>query len=107
MRTEVINPLYFSECTVCCVVSRSTRILLQFCTRTTLVWEWRVVNIPNEDSRAMDVATLFRRILDQFYDSLEPFVPTPADYDASIRAAIGVSQQGDFQDLNSAHCVRC
>ena len=78
----------------------STRILLQFCTRTTLV-----VNIPNEDSRAMDVATLFRRILDHFYDSSEPFVPTPADYDASIRATIGGSQQGDFQDLPLTVCV--
>ena len=75
----------------------STRIPPQFCTRTTFVGDWRVVNIPNEDSRAMDVPKIL--------DSLEPFVPTPADYDASIRAAIGGSQQGDFQDLPLTVCV--
>lgn len=63
---------------------------------TTLARDWRVVNIPDEDSRGIDVATLFRRILDHFYDPLEPFVPAPADYSASIRAAVGRSQQGDF-----------
>ena len=57
------------------------------------------MNIPDEDSRITDVATLFRRILEHVYDPLEPFAPTLADKDTPIRAVVGKSQQGDFQDV--------
>ena len=40
-----------------------------------------------------------------FFVALEPFVPTPADSTASIRAAVGGSQQGSFQDLPLNVCV--
>ncbi len=83
----------------------STKILVQLSTKTTLVRDWRIVNIPNEDSRSIDVATLFSRILEHVYDPFEPFVPTTADISASIRAAIGGSQHGDFQDLPLTVCV--
>ena len=66
---------------------------------TTLARDWRIVNIPEEDSKAIDIATLFSRILEHVYDPLEPYLPTPADSTAPIRAAVGSSQQGSFQDL--------
>lgn len=77
----------------------STRILVQYSTKTTLVRDWRVVNITDDDAMATDVATFFCRILDHVYDILEPIVPTPTDKIAPIRAAIGGSQSGEFQDI--------
>lgn len=72
---------------------------MQYATRTALARDWRVVNIPNEDGGSTDVATFFLRMLQHVYDSLEPFVPTQADKEAPIRAAIGSSQKSDFQDV--------
>ena len=77
----------------------STRIAVQYSTKTSVVRDWRVVNVPSEDSTTISVATLFSRILDHVYDPLEPFEPTSADRIAPIRAAVGSSQKGDFQDL--------
>ena len=93
---------------VCCKRSTmllSTRIFIWLAAKTTLVRDWRVVNIESEESRSIDVGTLFSRILDHVYDPLEPFIPTPADKSASFAAAIGGSQQGDFQDLPLSVCV--
>ena len=83
----------------------STKILIQLSSKTTLARDWRVVNIPEEDSRTIDVATLFSRIAEHVYDPLEPLVLTAADATASIRAAVGASQQGSFQGLPLAVCV--
>ncbi len=52
--------------------------------------------MPEEDSKVIDVVALFSRILEHVYNPLEPFVPTTADSTASIRAAVGGSQQGSF-----------
>ena len=76
----------------------STRILLQFSTRTSVAREWRVVTIPSEDSD-VDIATFFQRIIDHVYDHLEPFQPTPADKRSPLRASVGATQKGDFQEI--------
>ena len=66
----------------------TTKILIQLSTGTTLARDWRVVSVSEEDSRVIDVVTLFSRILEHVYDPLEPFVPIAADTASSIRAAV-------------------
>ena len=68
------------------------KILLQLSTKINVARDWRVVSVPEEDSKVIDVAALFSRILEHVYNPLEPFVPTSADSTASIRAAVGGSQ---------------
>ena len=70
--------------------------MLQLSTKITVARDCRVVSVPEEDSKVIDAAALFSRILEHVYDPLEP---TSADSTASVRAAIGGSQQGRFQDL--------
>ncbi len=42
----------------------STKILLQLSTKITVARDWRVVSVPEEDSKVIDVAALFSRILE-------------------------------------------
>ena len=73
------------------------KIFRQFSNKTTLARDWRVVGISEEDS-AIDVATLYLSVVNHIYDSLEPFSPLPGD-SGTIRAEIGSSQKGPFQDV--------
>ncbi len=61
------------------------KILLQLSTKINVARDWRVVSVPEEDSKVIDVAALFSRIL-------EHYITTSADSTASIRAAVGGSQ---------------
>lgn len=67
----------------------STRILYQYSSKTTVVRDWRVVSIPEEDSRSNDVATLFFRLC---------MTPSSADK-AGIRVEVGSSQAASFQGV--------
>ena len=71
----------------------------EFSTNTRVVRDWRVVSIPDEDSRSIDVATLFFRILDHVYDLMEPFNPYSADKKAAIYVEVGSSQAASFQGV--------
>ncbi len=72
----------------------STNILLQLSNKITVARDWRVVSVLEEDSKVIRCCC-----------TLEPFVPTPADSTASIRAVVCGSQQGSFQDLPLDVCV--
>ena len=66
---------------------------------------WRVVSLPDADSKAIDISTLFVRISNKVYDALDPFILSPTQRGAPIRAEIGRSQKGDFQDVSLSICV--
>lgn len=76
----------------------STLILLQYSNKTSVARDWRVITIPSEDTE-VDIGTFFQRIIDHVYDPLEPFQPTPRDRSSPLRASVGATQKGDFQEI--------
>lgn len=78
-----------------------TKLFHKFPERTDEVREWRGVPVPEEDARGTDIQTLFTRILNRVYDSMEPFHPGPRDADrnARISAEISNSQAGAFLSI--------
>ena len=66
--------------------------------KTSVAREWRVVTIPSEDTE-VDIGTFFQCIIDHVYDPLEPFHPTPRDRNSPLRASVGTTQKGDFQEI--------
>lgn len=78
----------------------STKIVRRFSSKSQVAREWRVVHIPEEDGRDVDLATLFTRIINHTYDPLEPFCPSNEEREAPIRAEIGKTQATtDFQGI--------
>ena len=78
----------------------STKILRKHSSKTTVVRDWRVVQVPEEDAAVTSISTLFKRLCDHVYDPMEPFQPTQTDKEAPVRAEIGSSQKGsDFQSI--------
>ena len=83
----------------------STKIILQYSDKIALGRDWRVVSLPDADSKAIDILTLFVRISNKVYDALDPFILSPTQRGAPIRAEIGRTQKGDFQDVSLSICV--
>ena len=78
----------------------STRIVFQFSSRTVLARDWRVVNIPDDESNSVDFVDVYTKITEHALDPLEPFVLPEDKRNAPIRVKIGRSQNAnDFQDV--------
>ena len=78
----------------------STKVLQRKGSKTVLVRDWRVVNIPEEDTSQTDILALYRGVCDHTYDPLEPYTPSANEKDVPLRALIGKTQNGnDFQDI--------
>ena len=78
----------------------STRIVFQFAARTTLARDWRVVNVPDDESNNVNFIDLYVKIVEHSLDALEPLILPEDKKNAPIRVQIGRSQNAsDFQDV--------
>ena len=83
----------------------STRIVVQYGARTQIARDWRVVNIPEEDTRRTDILRLYRGIVGHIYDTLETYNPPIGADEAPLRAMIGQTQNANFQDIPLNVCL--
>ena len=78
----------------------STRIVFQFAARTALARDWRVVNVPDDESNNVNFIDLYVKIVEHSLDALEPFILSEDKKNTPIRVQIGRSQNAsDFQDV--------
>ena len=78
----------------------SSRVVFQFVSRTVLARDWRVVNVPDDESNVVNFIDLYTKIVEHSLDPLEPFVLPDDKKNAPIRVKIGRSQtSSDFQDV--------
>ena len=66
--------------------------MFQFVSRTVLARDWRVVNVPDDESNIVNFIDLYTKIVEHSLDPLEPFVLPDDKKNAPIRVKIGRSQ---------------
>ena len=85
----------------------STKMLLEFSSRTILARDWRIVMLAEEESSMVTFADLYLKIVDHSLDPLEPFIVPADERSAPIRVQIGKTPgDGSFQDVPLAVKVK-
>ena len=85
----------------------STKMLLEFSSRTILARDWRIVMLAEEKSSMVTFADLYLKIVDHSLDPLEPFIVPADERSAPIRVQIGKTPgDGSFQDVPLAVKVK-